>query len=261
MGLLGRRREKSRHKAQDAIQAASLPESPEAALTRLQLEQIKEEQEWNQLLRPQMLRSLGLVEELDATTGKKSLRAMTEDEKIAGMTAEEKSAYETEQLLADRSAKAARGELETPSYITDELSRQRNIQGNVLSQRLGAKGANLSTGGINTKVNQLGNEASVKSAYSYGDEATGMGLLSGYNQYLGNQSGRNLNVYGGFTNAGMGIIPMAQTAAQPYAFGRQLQTEQGLMEQQRKNALAGGLMSGVGTVASMYLTKGMGGAK
>ena len=255
MGLSGRRRVKARHKGQDARNAEILA-APGKRLQELELQQMEEEMELNQVLRPQMLKGLGLMEEIDPTSGAKTVRLMTEDEKIAGMTPEEKSTYETEQLIAERQAKAARGELEVPGYVGDELSRQRKIQENVTSQRLGAKGANLSTGGINTKVNQFGNELAVKNAYQSGQESTGMGLLGNYNQFLGNQAAGTQNVYGTFNNAGMNILPMAQTAMQPYTFAKKLQDEQGLMEQSRKNALSGGLMSGIGTVASMYLNKG-----
>lgn len=232
--------------------------TPEMTLSQLQLQQLKDEQEWNSLMRPQLLKNMGLTEEV-GTDGKKTLRAMTEEEKVAGMTPEEKSAYDTEQIIAERQAKAARGELDVPTYVQDELNKQRGIQSNLSSARLGAKGASLSTAGINAKVNQMGNEAAVKSNYQYGQDQTGMGLLGQYGSYLGNQNATNQNLFGNFSNAGTSIIPMAQTATQPYTFGRQLQDENDLMGEQRRNAMVGGIMSGIGTAASIYTSKGMGG--
>ena len=259
MGLLGRRRIAQRHAGDDA-RNAEIAAAPGNRLQELELQQMQDEMELNEILRPQMLKNLGLMEEI-GEDGTKTVRLMTEDEKIAAMTPEEKSTYETEQLIAERQAKAARGELEVPSYVEDELARQREIQKNVSSQRLGAKGANLSTGGINTKVNQFGNELAVKNAYQSGQESTGMGLLGNYNQYLGNQAASAQNVYGGFSNAGINILPMAQTAMQPYTFAKQLQDEQGLLDQSRKNAVSGGILSGIGSAASMYLTRGTGGSR
>lgn len=222
----------------------------ETNMRQLQLQQMQEEQQWNQMMRPYLLKSMGLIQEGS------TLRPMTEEEKIAGMTEEEKGAYEVERLQAARQLKAARGELETPQMILDELARQREQQQTLASQRLGAKGAQLSTPGIRGRMNQFAQEAGVKSAYSYGQEGQGLGLLQQSGNYLGNLSARNQGVYGGFPTAGMGILNQSQTAIQPYVLGRQLQNEFDRMYSQRKTSLYGGILSGVGTAASMYLSKG-----
>lgn len=239
--------------------APAPPPTPAEQLQALQLEQMREEAEYNAMMRPILLRQMGLTEVVDPDTGAKTLRQMTEEEKIAGMTDEEKSAYEIEQLVAGRQAKAARGELGIPQYVTDELKRQQTQQETALSQRLGAKGARISTPGINSRIGLLGNQAAAKNAYAYGQEQQGLGILGQSQNYLGNIANRNLGVYGGFPNAGLGVLGQAQTAMQPYTFGRQLQNEMESLSQQRTNAFTGGVMSGLGTVASMYLTKGMGG--
>ena len=233
--------------------------TPEQKLQLYQRQQMEDEQQWNEMMRPIMLKNMGLIEDVDPVTGAKSLRQMTEDEKIAGMTEQEKSDYEVERLQAARAAKAAKGELETPQMILDELGRQREQQQNLASQRLGAKGSMLSTPGIKGRVNQFGAESGVKNAYSYGQEMQGLGLLGQSADYLGGMANRNQNVYGGFPNAGMGILNQAQTASQPYVLGRKLQDEFDTMSRQRGTALYGGLLSAAGTGASMYLSKGMGG--
>lgn len=229
----------------------------EMQLQQLQIQQAKEEAEWNKLMRPILLKQMGLIQEGGI------LRPMTEEEKLAGMTEEEKSAYQTDQILAERQAKAAKGELGTPGYVENEISRQRGIQSNLLSQRLGAKGANVSTPGINAKADLMGNEAATRSAYAYGQEQQGMGLLSGYNNYLNNLRNQNISTYGNFANAGLNLIPQMQTANQPNTYGRQLGQEWDQMNEQRKTAAQTGLLSGIGTAASIYLTKGgsMGGGK
>ncbi len=228
----------------------------EMELMDLQIQQAKQEEAWNQMMRPYLLKSMGLIQ--DPAT--KQIRPMKEEEKLAGMTEDEKTSYETEQYLAKRQAQAAKGELETPGYIQNELDRQKTVQGNLLSQRLGAKGANVSTPGINAKADLMMNEAGVKSNYAYGQEQQGMGLLSGYNSYLGNIANQNRIVYGGFSNAGYNLIPQIQVANQPNTFGRQLAQEKNTMEDQKRTAAQTGLMGGIGgavsTVGSIFLKKG-----
>lgn len=226
---------------------------PSRVIRRTQLKQMQEEQEWNELMRPQMLKNMGLIEDVDED-GKKILRPRTEDEKLAGMNEEEKSAYQTDKLIAERQTKAARGELGIPSYVTDELARQRQQQGVALSQRLGAKGASLSTPGIQSKTNLMGMEAAAKNAYAYGQESTGMGLLGASQGYLGNLANKNLNVYGGFPNAGVGLVPMGQTAMQPYTYQQKLMMERQAMLANKNASIFKGIMEGVGSAAGIAAT-------
>lgn len=232
--------------------------SPEYKLQQLQIQQVQEETDWNKMMRPQLLKQMGLVEENG------TLRAATEQEKLAQMNPEEKSAYETDRLLAARQAKAAKGELGTPGYIENELTRQREQQGILASQRLGAKGARVSTPGIRGMANQMGTEAGVRSNYAYGQEQQGLGLLAQSGGYLGNQAARNAQTYGSFANTGMSLIPQGQLAAQPYTFGTQLlQSHNAMLEDRdraRRSGIASGIGAGIGSAVSMY-TGGMMGGK
>lgn len=229
--------------------------SPEYQLQQMQMQQMQEEKQWNTMMRPHLLRQMGLVEEGG------SLRAASEAERLSWMTPQERSAYQTDKLLAARQAKAARGELETPGYVENELANQRQQQQVASSQRLGAKGAQLSTPGIKSTANQMGIEAGIRSNYAYGQEQQGLGLLAQSGGYLGNQAARNVQTYGGFANTGMSLIPQGQMATQPYTFGTQLaQSQNAMMEDRdrsRRAGIAGGIGAGLGSAVGMF-TGGMG---
>jgi hypothetical protein len=186
------------------------------------------------LIRPALLKELGLTEEEGGYwqdkngqkvegsyskppenwrdlqwvgTGDKTLRPMTEEEKIAGMTPEEKAQYDIDKAASAKAVKAAAGELEVPQEITDRLNEQANISNSLLRQRLG-KFAPLSTPGIKSASAVSENAANVKSAYAHGEEDKGLGLLGLTDQSLLNQGNLLRNNTAGLITGGTGLAGM-----------------------------------------------------
>lgn len=230
--------------------------TPEPSLNDLLLQQQLEEANYNAMLRPLMLQQMGLVEETDAS-GNKSLRQMTEDERYALMTDDEKASYDVEKAATAQQLKYSRGEGETPEAINAALAKQRRSEESAMRQRLGAKGSKLSTAGIETASGITGNELGVKSAYAYGNEQQGLGLLGTAAQNLYNTQSN----WNSVTQGGLGLTGMGVAANSPFTAQNDLSSLQSSLNDQRKYALAGGLLNAAGSVAGTYLTRGMGGRK
>lgn len=231
-------------------------------MTRLQIMDMDEERAENERLRPWTYKEMGLIEDPNSPGG---IRELTEDERINGipgsevytpMTQAERDAYDTEKMVAENAYKAATGTADIPTYVDEEIGKQRTANDILLSQRLGAKGAHVSTPGLTSRNTFDTNAAASKNAYSFGKTQEGMGLLSGYNSYLSNASAKNRGVYGSVENGGAGLIPMYQTAIQPYTFGQQLRDDQEQMNVNRNRSVYQGILGGVGSVAGMYLSRG-----
>jgi hypothetical protein len=241
-----------------SIQATPSSSSSPSLNDQLVQQQL-DEANFNALLRPFMLDQMGLTEEADAS-GNKTLRNMTEDEKYAKMTEEQKASYDVEKAATAQQLKYSKGEGETPESIKNALADQRRTAEAVINQRLGAKGAKLSTPGIESAGGIGANELGVKSAYAYGNESQGLGLLGNAATNLYNTQQNFQSAYSGGANLpGLGVA-----ANSPFVAQNDLSNLQNSINEQRKYALAGGLLQAVGSVGSVagtYLTKGMGGKK
>jgi len=167
--------------------------------------------------------------------------------------------YWVNRAATDQQLKYSRGEGTTPDAIESNLKTLADTGESQIRQRLGARGGLLSTPGIKATSDINATATGVRGAYAFGNETQGLGLLSqGYSNMANNQNAWNANS-GAFLNGGTGLPGMGIQSQQPYLAQNNLNTLSDSLQRQKSNAIQGGLLGGVGSMASMYLTKGMGG--
>lgn len=225
-------------------QSAPKPSKKEKALMQAQLDMLQQSRDEQELMKPFMLKSLGMIQEVQ--DGKTSYRMMTEEEKLAGMSTTERSNYDILKLQQDRQKLALEGKLPVSPALEDEIATQEKQLREGLSRRLGADYENSSAG-----IQALGEfqkkSGLLREEARRGEMSTGQGLMLSQQGYMQNENIANQNAMSGYGNRLFPLVQGYGSAMQPYQFNRSLQGQYDQMASQEKAAMYQGLGSLVGT--------------
>lgn len=195
-----------------------------------------------------------------------TLRAATEDEMTAGMTATEKQQYEINKATATRTQQALAGTLPIPEVVESKLKEQNRIQEEELARMYGPDWA-ASTPGQNLKAKQAEQEATVRSAVAQG-ALDASGALEQINQNITNSMyGNTGNLYGqsyaatsdqyskmmGYPSRTTGLINVYGNMAGTQAQERANQYTAGLQSAANRNSLFSSLLGTGSQLGSAYL--------
>lgn len=164
-------RRKKRRQAEAARQAGP---TPEQQLVAQQLEDLKKQRTEEELFRPEFYRSQGYT--LDAATGQ--YRKMSEEERLAGMNPEEKSAYTIQSLANERTLKAMKGELAIDPAVEQDIASSEQTTRAELAAQLGT-GYEVSTPGMKRLEEMKAKANALRSQLRHGEISMAEGLVSG----------------------------------------------------------------------------------
>lgn len=228
----------------------------ELAIDREQLALLQQQRQENELMKPYLLKSMGLVAQEDGT-----LRDMTEEEKLAGMTEAEKNAYDIYQQSLTRQLAATKGELPVSETLNQSIALEGKNLDEILSRRLGTN-YKQSTPGIESQnlYNQKSNL--LRDAARYGEMDTGTGLLLNQAGYLTGSQNKSYSDLASSPYSSSGLLSGYGVAASPYQQQRSgllnsniYNSQLGSLAQQGQGRLYGSLMGTTGTLAGAYLGK------
>ena len=148
--------------------------TPEQLLINQQLEDLKRQRAEEELFRPEFYRSQGYT--LDAATGQ--YRKMSEEERLAGMNPEEKSAYTIQQLANERTLKGMRGELAIDPAVEQDIASEEERTRAELTGQLGT-GYAVSTPGMKRLEEMKAKANALRSQLRHGEISMAEGLVSG----------------------------------------------------------------------------------
>lgn len=147
------------------------PSAEERAIQATQLAQLQRSEEQNKLWEPILTSEMGYKESIDPETGEKSLAQMSEEEILAGMSADERNAYQVQKLASEREISALRGELPVDPAVERDISGQRQELQERLGKQLGT-GWETSTAGIQALSAQKQRELEMRDAVRRGEMTT-----------------------------------------------------------------------------------------
>lgn len=230
----------------------------ETALLQKQLELLEQQSQMSGLMMPYQLEQMGLIQETNEA-GETTLRRMTEDERLSGMTEAGRTRYETDIMLAERQQKALRGELELPVGTEQALAKSREMQEQGLAQQLGPQWRR-STAGAQTESEIGTGEAAITDAFRRGESGLAMGLMS---QNLSNMRGgtaQQAGMMGAFPGRNAGLMSGYAAASQPYANYNMAGYQNTLLNQSRQDSSDMWLKNMIGNAGSTvagYYTGGL----
>ena len=222
--------------------AAPRPTEEEIALQRVQLEMLTGQKEDQALMRPFLLKSMGLKEDEN-----EKLVQMTTEERRAGMTDEQENAYDLLLAQQDRQAKAFAGELPISPAMEEELTGQRVQMQEALSQRLGSNWG-ATTAGQQAMASFDERAGLMREEARRGQLESGMGLALMQQGSLGDVGNQRYNTMSGFAGSRGGLFQMAGSAMQPYQKQRNMQYDASTQNAMNNRNRRAGMMSGVGSL-------------
>ena len=226
----------------DTTVQAPKPTAEEIALQREQLNILQQQQAETEMMKPYVLSGMGLVEE-DGT-----LRYMTEDERIAGMSELEKSQYDIAKQQQERLAKAYAGELDISPALEESLQQQEQQMSEALSQRLGSNWMQTTSGQQAMSEFQKNAEL-LREEARRGAMSTEGGLLLSNLGYLGNTQGAQTTYAAQYPTRTSGLFQGYGVLQSPYQQQRQMEYQASIANAQAKAQSQSGLMSGLGQLA------------
>jgi hypothetical protein len=221
---------------------APQPTAEEIALQREQLNILQQQQAETEMMKPYVLSGMGLVEE-DGT-----LRYMTEDERLAGMSELEKSQYDIAKQQQERLAKAYAGELDISPALEESLQQQEQQMSEALSQRLGSNWMQTTSGQQAMSEFQKNAEL-LREEARRGAMSTEGGLLLSNLGYLGNTQGAQTTYAAQYPTRTSGLFQGYGVLQSPYQQQRQMEYQASIANAQNKAQQQSGLMSGLGQFA------------
>ena len=226
----------------DTTVQAPQPTAEEIALQREQLNILQQQQAETEMMKPYVLSGMGLVEE-DGT-----LRYMTEDERIAGMSELEKSQYDIAKQQQERLAKAYAGELDISPALEESLQQQEQQMSEALSQRLGSNWMQTTSGQQAMSEFQKNAEL-LREEARRGAMSTEGGLLLSNLGYLGNTQGAQTTYAAQYPTRTSGLFQGYGVLQSPYQQQRQMEMQASIANAQAKSQSQSGLMGGLGQLA------------
>ncbi len=213
---------------------APKPSAAETELMQEQLTILRESRADQALLKPYLLQSMGFVEEEGGT-----IRKMTEEETVAGMSTLEKGSYENLKLLQERQTAALKGELPVSPALEEDIAGREAQLKEEMSRRLGPDW-------MTTTPGQQGWSEFQKKAGLLREE-TRRGEISGLGGLALSQAGyweaEKRGEAGDIQGYGQRLFPLMQAygqAAQPYQFYSGLEAQARWQTMQAKMARMAG---------------------
>jgi len=207
----------------------------------MQLDEAKYQKQLREQLTPYVLRQAGM--KMDEAG---NIVPMSEQERLAGMTEEERMQYDLSKLASQRSMQALKGELPLSQAVEQEIAKQGQQLNDYMSRKLGPNWRQTTPGvqalaEFNAKANALREEQ------QYGR----LGALEGINQAQAGLLGGMRGASAGYATSpfawSQGLMSGAGAAQQPWMFDRQMQMQAQLANQQSKSGMMAGLGSLLGT--------------
>lgn len=233
---------------------APQPTAQEIELQKMQLAILKEQQVDAAALRPFILDVMGLK-----TDAEGNIIQLSEEEKLASMTEQERGAYDILMAQQERAKKALAGELEISPALEKNLAERERMMVEALSQKLGSNWMQT-TAGQQAMATFTRQAELLREEARRGELTGGMGLyLSHQQQYQGDISGQRKYGQGmGFSGAKAGLFSQAGQAQQPYQYQRGLQYQANVANAPSKAGLLKGYGDIVGSGIQAYgLYKGL----
>ena len=226
---------------------APQPTAAEQQLQTMQLDLLKKQSADNEALKPYIAQQMGF--NYDSKTG--AYTKMTEAERVAAMTPDEKSNYDLLQMYNQRQKDALEGKLPVSPALENDLNLQQKQIEESLSQRLGPNWRQT-TGGI--QALKAFNEQSglLKEEARRGQMTTGEGLYAsrmGLVNNLNQQGTQNLQGWG---SQNYNLLNAYGQAYQPYQFDRNMQFQATQQTAANRMGLISGAMQAAGMAAGMY---------
>ena len=221
---------------------APQPTAQERALQQAQLEILQLQRKESEMMRPYVLKGMGLIEEDGA------LRYMTEDERMAGMSELEKGQYELTELSQERQAQAYAGELPISPALETSLTEQQSAMAQALSQRLGSNWMATTPG--QQAMSEFQKRADlVREEARRGAITTEGGLLLSNLGYLGNVQGMQAQMAGQYPTRTSGLFGGFGAAQEPYQQQRSALLSASIYNAQAKAQEKAAMWGGIGSLA------------
>ena len=236
----------------DTTVEAPKPSGEELALMQEQLTILRQQRSESEMIKPFMLKTMGLVEEAGA------FRSMTEEERLAGMTPNELLAQKALTLSQERQIAALEGKLPVSPALEEGLARQEKMLRENLSRSLGA-GWETTTPGIQSLGEFQQRAGLLREEARRGEIAGGTGLILAQREYLTGEKGAQQT---GYVGLGQRLFPTFGAygqAMQPYQYQRGMELQARIATAQAEAQEQAGLYGGLGSLTGMlglgYLTK------
>ena len=237
-------------KGNTTVQAPK-PSEEELSLMREQLGILQQTQVETEMLKPFVLQTMGLVEENGA------YRHMTEEEKLAMMTPNERLSQEALTLTQQRQIAALKGELPVSPALEADIASQEKTLREGLSRRLGADWE-TTTPGIQALSEFQKRSGLLREEARRGEIAGGTGLALSQRGYRTAEEEARRAGYIGFGQRLLPTFSAYGQAMQPYQYrrGMELQAQIATAQARAKEqaSLYGGLGRLVGTGLMAYGT-------
>lgn len=221
---------------------APQPTAEEIALQKEQLNILRQQRAETEQMRPYVLSGMGLVEE-DGT-----LRYMTEDERLAGMSELEQQQYDIARQQQERLSQAYAGELPISPAMESELQKQEQQMTEALSQRLGSNWQQT-TAGQQAMVEFQKNAGLLREEARRGAMTTEGGMLLSNLGYLGNTQGMQTSQAAQYPSRTAGLFGSYGALQAPYRQQRQMEFQAAIQNARSRSQSQAGLMGGLGQLA------------
>lgn len=194
-----------------------------------------------------------------------TLRQMTEEERLTGMTELQRKQYDITSLELDRQQRALRGELPVTEALTQQKKKEFEIfkeaqarQGNIITGDTPEEAVAQSTSGIQSLRQFRERYGVLEEAQRFGQLERGTGAVGAQYGLLANIPQQRIGQLTAFPQRNLGFLTAGQNLMQPYQQQRYGEYQAGEAQRGRE----AGLLSDIGRFAGTYygLRGGFGGS-
>jgi len=219
------------------------PTPEEQELTGITLDAAKRAQLEQELLRPFLLRELGL-KEVDGEFIK-----LTEEERLAGLTPEQRSSLDIQREFQARQLKALRGELDVPAFIQRDIEERKKELAQSIAERGQAGGtAQAQREGEFDRV-RLGLLDHIRR----GEISTNEAALQSRFGLLPSVSQQKVSNFANLPGSTAGLISGVSGAFDPLKFNRSILAQTAFQNAANRQQLMSDLLGTAGNVGAAFL--------
>jgi len=236
--------------------AAPTKDATQQALEAEQLSSLRDQRSMTKGLMPYVLSNLGLKDD-----GSGGYARLSQEEKDALLTTDEKADQDLSRTIRQREADALGGKLAISPGLTKSLDEQQTTQEEILKQKLG-KDWQLSTAGIKNQDTQLTRRNLIEEEARRGMIGEAQGLLNQNESRITNTANTKTQMVGATPGQWNSVIGNYGNVIAPMQAERMtawdMKNKASMQSSANSAALSSGLMSmlGQGAGAAAFLSKG-----